>query len=154
MKRYLLPLLGLLAAGTVRGAVTLTLTDTTGAPDAVTITPGASFEVILRLNSTSEFTSGVSYLLEAFGSASSGFTITARDLTSSSFTDVIVTDGIALAGSGGLLDPVNDFELGALVASDPNGAGEFQIARFTIQASPTLAPGNYTLGTNTAPGLR
>lgn len=149
MKPHLL-LLSLLAAGTVRGAVTLTLGDTTGAPDAVTITPGASFEVILRLTSTAESTSGIGYLLEAFGSASSGFTITARDISGSAFTDLIVADGIALAGSAGFLDPVNDNELGALTAGATNGTGDFKVAAYTIQASPTLAPGTYTIGTRSA----
>lgn len=150
MKLPLLLSLCLLAVHTGRADTLLTLSDATGAPGSVTIRPGDLFEVTLTLDSTAEFTSGISYLLEADGSGSGAFLITGRDITNSAFPDFSVDNSIALSSGNSLLDPVNQNELGGLTTDNPNGIGSFLVANFTIQSLPGLAPGTYTIGTNSA----
>jgi PEP-CTERM motif len=152
MKTYLLLALGLLACNAAQGAVTLGFSDTVGAPNAVTINPGESFIVTLSFTSTAETTTGIGYYLEALGAANGQFRIITRDVTVSAFSDLATANNIALAPPNDLLAPTNAFALDALVAdlNLPNGIGSFTVATFTIQSDAGIAPGNYTLGTNSA----
>lgn len=147
---FLLSTICLLAVHTGRAATALTISDEIGAPGAVTINPGDSFQFTLRFESTAELTTSLSYYLETEGIASGGFVITGRDITTSAFPDLVTSDGIALSAANASLDPVNDHDLGGLTADAPNGIGSFIVARFTIQSLPGLAPGVYTIGTDSA----
>lgn len=149
MKPHLLLALAALALGSARAAVTVGLSDTTGDPGSVTIAPGGSFTVRVTLNSSSELTTGIGYLLQAAGSGAGQFRITGRNIASSMFSDPITSDGVALASGLALLDPANDGDLGGLIADvlAPNGPGSYFVADLTIESLGTIALGSYTIGT-------
>lgn len=148
--KLLIALCSLLAVPASQAAVTLSLSDTLGAPNSVTINPGDSFVVALSFTSTAESTGGIQYFLEALGAASGQFRIIARDVTVTAFGDLTTGDGIALAAPNALMDPTNDNDLGGLTTGGPNGTGSFTVATFTIQSDAGIIPGNYSLGTNSA----
>lgn len=151
MKPSIILALGLLAVQASQAAVTLNLRDTLDDLNSVSIFPGDSFQVTLSLNSNAELTTGISYLLEALGSGNGQFRVTVRNVSGSAFPDLTTDDSIVFALPV-VLDPVSDNELGGLVAdlSTPNIASEFKVATYTIQALPGIAPGEYSIGTNTA----
>lgn len=150
MKPYLTLAIMALALGSAQAAVTVGLSDLTGDPGSATILPGGSFTVRVTLNSTTELTTGIGYLLQAMGSGNGQFRITARDITESVFSDLTTSNGIALSPALALLDPANDNDLGGLVGDvlTPNAAGNFFVADLTIESLGTIAPGNYTLSTS------
>jgi hypothetical protein len=150
MKSCLIPVLALLAVAPVEGAVSLVLSDTTGAPNSVTIVPGESFGVTLTLTSTAEATTGISYQLAAFGPGSGLFQVTARDVAGSPFGDLVTSDGIAFSAANAVLDPTNDHDLGGLVDPTSTGIGNYMVATLTIQALPGITPGTYLISTSDA----
>ena len=152
MKTKLLAALGsLLAITAAQAAVTISFSDTVGAPNSVTIVPGASFEISLQLTSDAESTAGISYFLQTVGPGNGKFTIIARNSVGSAFGDLTTGDEIALPG--GLLDPSNDNDLGGQVTSTPNGIGTFEVATYTIQSDVGIAPGTYTISTSGADAI-
>ena len=150
MKICLIPVIALLAAASAQGAVSLILSDNVGAPNSTTIAPGESFSVTLTLTSTAEATTGISYLLAAFGPGSGLFQVTARDVTGSAFGDLVTSDGIAFSAANAVLDPTNDNDLGGLADPASTGIGTYLVATLTIQSLPGITPGNYVISTSDA----
>lgn len=125
---------------------TFVIDDGIGLPNAVTIAPGDSFTFNLSLSAGLE-TYGLSYFLETTAPGSGNLRITARDNTSSPFSDFIAANSIALQPSFALLNPRNDVDLGAISATEA-GPGQLFVANFTFQSLPSLAPGNYVIYTS------
>lgn len=142
--------LGLLAVNPASAVVSLAFGDTLGDPSEATVASGDSFSITLTLTSTAELTSALSYFLAVDGAGSGGFRITGLDVTGSGFADLVTGTGISLSSSDALLDPTNTFDLGGLADPAPNGAGSFLVAALTLQALPGLAPGVYTIRTDSA----
>ena len=111
--------------------------------NSITITQNQQF--FLQLQITTNFlSSGITYFLQS-NNGNGFFRITARDMSWSPYPDPTTTDGQAFGGDAGLLNPVNDFDLGSTnQGSDTDPAGTFTIAILAIN---TLnAPvGQYTI---------
>jgi hypothetical protein len=140
------------------GTVSLTLTDTVGSPNSVSLLPGQSFTVALKMVSTSEQTLGLDYLLEPLGIQGSGlFRVTAEDLTGSFFPQVYHPFSEWSTPPLNVLDPHigatgSDVDLGGIVANvgtPTSGAGTFQVANFTFLVDPTTAPATYVIQSGT-----
>ena len=142
--------------GQAQATVSATLNGNTniGGPftsNMITITQNQQF--FLQLTITTNFdSSGITYFLQS-NNGNGLFQITARMWTMQAgvifpYPDPTTDDATAFGGSAGLLNPVNDFDLGATnngSATDP--AGTYTIAILTIN---TLnAPvGTYTIFTD------
>ena len=148
--KHLIALGSLLAITVGQAAVTIGFSDTVGAPNSVTIIPGGAFDVSLMLTSDAEATAGITYFLQSIGLGNGRFTITGRNVTGSAFGDLTTSNAIALPD---LLDPVNNHELGGLTTGASNGTGTFQVATYTIQSDPGIAPGSYAISTSGAAAI-
>ena len=129
--------------------VTATLTASTNAAgpfssNMISITQNQQF--FLRLQISTNFdSSGITFFLQSSSNASGFFRITARDMSMSPYPDPTTDDATAFGGNAGLLDPVNDFDLGATnngSATDP--AGMYTIATLTLSVM-NLTPGQYSI---------
>ncbi len=140
---------GFLAHGAADAALSLSIADTIGDPLAITIAPGDTFTFKLSLVSTAESTVGLTYRFAAPGAGSGQFQIAARDTSTSSYSDLVTSDAIALNLPASLLDPANDADLGALLANigTPNGIGSFDVATLSFTALVGIAEGVYTIQT-------
>src|SRR4029079_945826 len=114
----------ILLAMPARANVSLSLMDNDATPNSTIAIPGSTFTVTARLLSTTESITGVDYYLQSTGSGSGKFRITARNITSSPFSDVIKADAGDNGANAGILDttmsllnPRNGLDLGASVAN-------------------------------------
>jgi hypothetical protein len=139
---------GLLLAARADAATSFTLSDGVGDPASVSIWPGQSFTFSLAVTSTDSLI-GVNYNLSAAPAASGQLRITGRDITGSPFSDLITSNTIALSPAAALLDPVNDDNLGALVADvfTPVAPGTSFIANYTLKNVSGLPEGDYLIST-------
>jgi hypothetical protein len=137
-----------LATTVVQGhTAMLTLIDSVGSPNSVSITPGSAFSASVFLSSeTNETFAGLSYFLTGSGPENNVFSITNRDITGSNFTDLTSTNANVIAG--GALNPSNDNDLGGLLSDvlSPVGPGSFFVATFSFSSNPLTSPGVYTIG--------
>jgi hypothetical protein len=120
-----------------------TLTDPITGLSTVTITGNQSFQLSLRIT-TNFVTTGLTYFLRS-DNGSGLFQVVARHLDGSPFTNLAAADEDAFGGNAGLLDPVNNHDLGGVSpCCQEFGPGTFMIATFTFN---TLnAPlGQYTI---------
>ena len=113
---------------------------------SISITQNQQFFLRLQIN-TNFISSGITFFLQS-NNGNGLFRLTARDMSMSPYPDPTTDDATAFSGDAGLLNPVNDFDLGGTnngSATDP--AGMYTIAIFTIN---TLnAPmGTYTIVTD------
>ncbi len=129
--------------------------DLNGAPtltQPITIGPGGSFTVQLRIDIDAIPTIGFDYELTVAELAGSGkIALTGRDNTGSVFSDYLVTNAILFAGSNAVLDP-STANLGALITDifSPLPDDTYVVADLTFFLDPSLAPGLYTIS---APGF-
>lgn len=139
-----------LVATSAQAQVSLSLNDTTGDPGAVDVLAGQTFSFSLFLNAPSVSTVGLTYFLESFGAGSSQFSLTQRDTTGSTFSDLITSNALVLQPANALLDPRNNNDLGATVAdlNTPNAPGSYFVATFTLAALPSLTNGTYVIQTS------
>jgi hypothetical protein len=111
----------------------------------ITIAAGGTFT--LDLNIVTTFTStGITYFYQS-NNGSGFFSLTARNISGSQFPDLITADATAFTPANGLLDPVNNDDLGAVI-TDPNSplpAGSYFISTITFSISGAIAPGTYTI---------
>jgi hypothetical protein len=132
----------LFAPGKGRAQSVVTATLTNNGSSTVNITSNQSFTLTLMIN-TNFVSSGITYFLQSNSAGSGLFTITAIDRTGSPYP--ISSDPPGPCGIACVLNPVNDFDLGATndgVETDPPGL--YTIA--TITLSSTNAPlGQYTI---------
>ncbi len=135
-----------ISANSALSAVSITFDDGLGDPTSVTISPGDSFSFSLKLTSTSELVTGISYFFQS-SDPSGKFSIAARDISGSPYTFLFIANSTIFSGSNATLDPINNNDLGAGVDDvfSPTGVGTFLIANYTISSNATIAPGNYTL---------
>jgi hypothetical protein len=132
----------------------LTYNDGMGTPNAGSYAPGTSFSFSIVLTfapgGSVANLEGLSYWFEQQNpSAPFNFSITLRDVTGSSFTD-LQTPGLTYPQS---LNPQSADDLGALLPGSTGlGAGSYLIANLTINISPTAAPGIYLLENTTTFG--
>jgi hypothetical protein len=92
-----------------------------------------TFTLTLQI-STNFVSSGITYFLQSSSNANGLFRIVSRDMSMSPYPDPTTDDATAFGGDAGLLNPVNDFDLGATnngSATDP--AGMYTIAILTLQ---------------------
>lgn len=145
-----LPLIAAAAALSIspeaKAVSSLTISDTFGDPSTISITPGESFTIVLRLSTTTEQLIGTTYSLLAPGAGSGKFTLVARDVVGATFSD-LSTASVADT----VLTSANSTDLGASAADifNPVQPGNLYLATYTIASNPTLAPGIYTIQTGT-----
>jgi hypothetical protein len=134
------------------GAVTAALFDSIGSPNSTTITAGSSFTFSLSLTTTTETTIGVSYYITTGLSGSGLFSITGRDVTGSSYSDLATSDSLsttsldnlAPSGADNLLNTTNDRDLGGSLLTGSNSPGTYFISNITIASSALTNTGAYT----------
>ena len=139
----------LLTAGIGHAAVMVSLTDNDGTPNVGSGDAGQPFSINVRLTSTLEQTTGLTYFLRD-PSASIGnahFQIIGRDVTGSPFSDLTTNNPTVLTPASAMLDPDNNHDLGAGLAdiNTPLGIGSFFVANITLLVLPTTPNGNYMI---------
>lgn len=118
----------------------------TGGFNNISLNAGQSF--VLDINISTTFTSvGMTYFLQISGNGSGFASLTARTITGSLFNDLITNDATAFNAANGLLDPVNNSDLGAVIADPgtPLAAGNYFISSITISLALNIAPGVYVI---------
>jgi len=157
---------GLLAGSTALAApssVSLVLTDLDATPSETTVLPGQTFNVRVNLVTTTatspnvqDRTTGLNYYLSMFGAGSGNFRIVDRNIGASTYNDLYNDDATVEGAVSGLLDPINDHDLGGSLANPmttSNGAGTFLVADFTIGVLPGTPFGSYVLVTDSPAGV-
>ena len=131
-----------LAAPSQAQTVTATLT-----PNRPNIGNGQPFTLTLSIT-TNFVSSGLTFFLQSSNNASGLFRIVSRDMSMSPYSDPTTSDATAIGGDAGLLNPVNDFDLGATTDGFNNAPpGTYTIATLTF-AGVNLAPGVYNIFTD------
>ena len=154
-----------LTASSAQAAVSLSITGSGGS--SISLKPGSTFGVAVKVTSTAESLTGVDYFLSISGAAAGKIRLTARDLTGSSFSDANLSNTGDNGSNPGVLDtnfsllnPKNSLDLGATLSNisaalPPNtGANpaSYLLANYTFSVDPTIAPGTYTLSTSSLAG--
>lgn len=140
-----------LSASQSRGAVGLSITDTSGPPDSALVTPGVPFSFTVSITvSQNEEPTGLDYFLRS-SSIPAGFRVTGRDFTNSVFPD---QNNTSLDATESILDP-DTATLGATRDVDAFGNpklgnGTFRVATFTLTAGAGAPAGIYTIRTASA----
>ncbi len=132
------------AAPTAQAETFLSISDTFGDPSTISIAPGESFTIVMRLSTTTEQLIGTTYSLIAPGIGDGKFTLVARDVVGSAFSDL---SSASVADT--VLTNQATIDLGATVAniSNPVQPGNLYVATYTVASNPTTAPGVYTIQT-------
>jgi len=153
MKAKLLTTIGclLLMAGLVHANAVLSFNDNSGTPNAGTYNAGSSFTFDITLAVANSGTdpvpsvTGLSYWFETSAINNSYFTITARNITGSPFTDTQSNSFPQSIVKGG-----NANDLGAttpggntVIASDTS----YFVATLTLQVAPNTPAGTYVIST-------
>jgi len=135
-----------------RAAVLLEFDNGTILPNSVTISPGETFAFDVYLTSTSQQTVGLTYFLSVstagdFSNPGSGkFTITGRNISGSSYSDLQTSNSTFLLAANAVLDPQNNSDAGGL---EPDLAAlapdRYFVATFTIQSLVSVVDGVYQL---------
>ncbi len=127
---------------TVTAATGLSISDSIGDPNAISIAPGDTFTITMRLSATAEQLLGTTYSLVIPGAGSGKFTLVARDVIGTAFSDLTASN---VADT--VLTNAATVDLGGLVANlnNPAQPGVLYLATYTIASNPTLAPGIYTI---------
>jgi len=127
---------------TAKAVTGISLSDTIGDPNKITISPGSSFAVTMLLSATVEQLIGTTYSLVAPGAAAGKFTLVARDVVGTLFSDLTASNV-----SNTTLTNAATVDLGGLVANlaTPTLPGTLFLADYMIASDPTLAPGVYLL---------
>jgi hypothetical protein len=111
-----------------------------------TIGNNGTFTLTLQIT-TNFVSSGITYFLQSSSNANGLFRIVSRDMSMSPYPDPTTDDATAFGGDAGLLNPVNDFDLGSTnngSATDPPGM--YTIAVLTLQlVNPFPGPGRYDI---------
>jgi hypothetical protein len=102
----------------------------------------------LDLNIAPSFNSiGLDYFFQTGANGNALFSVTARNIAGSPYVDLTTSDAVAFTPANGLLDPVNNFTLGALIANPnmPIPPGNYFVARLTFSISTEIPLGTYTI---------
>jgi PEP-CTERM motif len=136
-----------LSAGVCHAAISLSLTDNDGVPTSTQVQQGAPFTVTVTLNSTSEQTTGLTYFLEDNAPGNPHLQIIGRNITGSLYSELTSSNTAVFGPTASLLNPRNDFDLGAGIADldSPLGAGTYFVADITLLVLPSTPIGTYTL---------
>jgi hypothetical protein len=112
---------------------------------------GATFQLTLNMSS-SEATTGLDYYLVS-NNGSGFFTITARDFTTSPFSDVYFTNTEVATAPKNALNPQTDLDLGGIVnnVNTANVPGTYLVAKYTFVVSGATPLGTYTIQTVSNP---
>lgn len=138
-KTFLILALGicsLLTVGTgYAQTVTGTLTQNGTGLSTFNITQNQSFQLVLNIN-TNYTSTGITYFFQVSPNGTTGvgqsyFQLVARDMSMSPYADPTTSNANAVGGAAGLLDPVNDRDLGGTTDFPNPGAS---------------GPGPYTIG--------
>ncbi len=128
-----------LAQSTATGS----LTDTVSGMSTFSITSNQTFQLTLMVT-TNFLSSGCTYFLQS-NNGNGFFQLTARDMSMSPYPDPTTSDSTAFGGMAGLLNPVNDFDLGATNnGSDTDPAGMYTLGILTVNAL-NVPAGQYTI---------
>jgi len=132
-------------------AASLTILDQASPFNSVSINQGGNFTVDINVSTTTEQISGFSYLLTISALGSGSFSLTSRDIAGAPYTasDFTFNNASVFSGSNATLDPTNNNDLGATLAS-PLAAGSYFLARFVISSLPSVPLGAYTVSFNAA----
>jgi len=131
--------------------VSLTLSDTSGAPNSQVVGAGQTFSFTVNLVSTSEQTDGVDYYLTT-PNGSGFFSITGRNTAGGMYNDPLYfSDTVVTSSPSNILNPRNDNDLGGL-ATTTQGAGTKLVANLTLLVDPATPNGIYTINTTSNPG--
>jgi hypothetical protein len=141
-----------LAINSSNAQSTATATLLSGGSNSISIGANQSFQLTLSVT-TNFVSSGYTVFYQTSPNGSGLFRITARQNLSpvhpvtgiNVFNDPTTADGTAFGGNAGLLDPVNDFDLGYTGDQTNNqAAGSFTLQRITITAL-NVPVGTYTI---------
>jgi hypothetical protein len=131
-------------SGNAQPAPVVTATLTNNGSSAINIMQGGTFTLTLQI-STNFASSGITYFLRS-DNGSGFFRITARDMSMNPYPDPTTDDMTAFGGDAGLLNPVNDFDLGSTNnGSATDAPGFYTIATLTLTLVNPLPPGQYTI---------
>lgn len=117
---------------------------------SINVSPGGTFEFDLNLEITSaEKVTGLDYYWQISAPGGGFFGLTGRAYESGQFPEVTISNAIALASPGNILNPGNSENLGAGVSDvfEPLSTGTWLVARYTFSVDPSAVPGSYTLST-------
>ena len=129
----------------VAQTATATLLQTGTGATTFDTTQGASFSLDLRIT-TDFISSGITYFLQVSPNGSGFFRITGRNTVGSPYPSRSFSDAEVTSPMGGLLDPVNDFDLGAInEGSETDPAGNYFISTLTILVNPGTPNGSYSI---------
>lgn len=106
----------------------------------------STFQLDLRISPTFDSV-GLNYFVQTGANGSGLFSVTARSIATSPYSDPNTSDSFAFAPMNGLLNPVNRFDLGATLTNiqAPNPPNQYFVATLTFAISPNLPVGTYTL---------
>jgi hypothetical protein len=153
-------------------SVSLVFSDNDATPNITTVIAGQSFNVGVKLISTSSASvdqvQSVDYFLQSTGPQAGIFTLTNRDATTGNpspnpFDDFLNTNAVALNPPDAKLNPRNNVNLAAFLRDVKapignnygNGTTTYNpalVANYTIAVAPNAAAGTYTLSTFTNVG--
>jgi len=126
-------------------AVAQTATATLTGPGAIDLRSGGSFTLDLRIMTNFD-SSGITFFFEVSPNGSGLFRITGRNTAGSPYPDPTSSDAQITSSPGNVLNPVNDFDLGATNnGSDIDPAGDYFIASITIQVPMGIPLGPYNI---------
>ena len=112
----------------------------------ITITQNQTFYLQLQIT-TNFISSGITFFVQS-NNGSGLFRVVARDMTGNPYPDPTTDDATAFGGDAGLLNPVNDFDLGSTnngSTTDPAGTYTIAILTFNTLNAPV---GTYTIFTD------
>jgi len=116
----------------------------------------ATFQLTLNISS-SQATTGLDYYLttpDGFVGGINYFTLTARDITGSSYSDTYFTNTEVQSPGFNTLNPETDRDLGGSL-NNPNNAnvpGTYLVAKYTFSVNGATPFGTYTINTTSRPG--
>ncbi len=156
-RKLLLAALILHAAGlALHAGVDLGWVDNDGTPSGWLGAKNAAFTLTLNISS-SEATTGLDYFLvsnDGFVLGTSYFTMTNRDISGTSYSDLYFTDAQVEAAPGNVLNPRTDFDLGGTLnnVNNANVPGTYLISKYTFLVANSTPFGTYTIQTTSNAG--
>ncbi len=154
LKKTVIGLFALFAISSTsaRATTTLQFVDRTlsGANNQATVQKGQEFDIRLNLiTSASETVTGLDYFLKALGNGNGLFLIVDREISTSPWDDTLYADSVVEMQPASVLDPQNEFDLGAVVPSAPPPTNTTQLVAFYKLRVNAAAPNDsYTIETS------
>ena len=107
----------------------------------------STFQLDLNIDPTFSSIAVAGLFMQTGANGSGLFSATARNIAGSPYNDLITPDSVAFTPANGLLDPVNNNDLGAVITNPnmPIPPGQYFVARLTFSINPDIPLGTYTI---------